>query len=139
MLQKVSRHTRAERLAVKPISAHGIAIGLERLTCNPSKLDEAFLMAQHCRRPSLQRHSYGVPIGNAERNTLGQSKRWNGRPCKCTRAAHSSGPKRGFYLSKPSISQTRCPGTSFVNSRNSHCFAHQFVEDASKPRRECPI
>ena len=76
---------------MKSASAHEVAIGLEKRIYYPSKLDGAFLIAQHCRRPSLHRHLYSVPIGNGERNTLGVSKRWNGRPCKCTRAAHSSG------------------------------------------------
>ena len=49
-------------------------------------------------------------IEKAARNTFRLSKRWGARPCKCTRAAHSGGPKRGFYFSKPSDSEARCPG-----------------------------
>ena len=45
-----------------------------------------------------------------ERRTHSQSKRLKTSPSKRTWAATSTGPRQGFYLYEPSISQKRCQG-----------------------------
>ena len=52
--------------------------------------------SQNGRGPSLRPHSYGVPVGNAESRTLGQSKRLKTRLSKHTRAACFEPSKAGL-------------------------------------------
>ena len=51
----------------------------------------------------------------------GLSKRLKPRPSKRPRAATSREPRQGFYLYKPLISQTRCPGRSFNPVFSGNC------------------